>query len=324
MGRKHARIIQYPFAASLQGALLDSYDEEQRSEQVHITLNIRALERTTSSELFERDGTVYERFQGNYIPAQLHFSGVSELKRDDFFTNIKNLAQNNPVRTIEDMLSWRQPERRSIFYLLGLQAAQVDSLMFFARRATYERLPPRSIPFTLERDWCPPPPMPDRLVPQPKRLHQRFSGGPITFRIGSRPYHRRLFIGGLEIQTKERPHVDVVFNVSEQPSKWVKHEQIHTQDRWDNKGEGAEGMSVEILREEARWVIECLQKNQRILIHCVGGMNRSSTICCATLILLEGLTAEQALERVREHHPWARPDSKHWLKLRWLAKTNSR
>ena len=78
-------------------------------------------------------------------------------------------------------------------------------------------------------------------------------------------------------------------------------------------------MSLEVICEEAQWVIERLSKKQRVLVHCVAGMNRSSTICCAVLILLEGLTAEQALERVREHHPWARPDSRHWLKLRWLA-----
>jgi hypothetical protein len=50
-------------------------------------------------------------------------------------------------------------------------------------------------------------------------------------------------------------------------------------------------------------------------------MNRSSTVCCATLMMLEGLSAEKALERVREHHPWARPDSHHWLALRWLEKS---
>lgn len=111
-----------------------------------------------------------------------------------------------------------------------------------------------------------------------------------------------------------------MFNVGEKPSNWVKDNQIDSQDRWDNKGEGPKGMSVDVIREEANWVIERLRKSQRVLIHCVAGMNRSSTICCATLILLEGLTAEQALERVREHHPWARPDSNHWLKLRWLAK----
>jgi len=58
---------------------------------------------------------------------------------------------------------------------------------------------------------------------------------------------------------------------------------------------------------------------QRVLVHCSAGFNRSVTVCCAALILLEGISAENALERVREHHPWARPDAHHWLVLRWLA-----
>ena len=318
----HTRIIQHPFAASAQGALLDSYTEERRGKQQSITLNVRALERTAPSELFQRDGIVYERLQGNYVPAQLHFSGVSGLKSNDFFTTLTNLSKNDPARTINDMLSWRQPEKQDVFYLFGMQAAQVDHLMFFAHRVMHERLPHKSIPITLERDWSPPPPMPGRLVPQPKFLHRRFGGDPITFHLESKLYHRKLFIGGVEIQPDERPQVDTVFNVSEAPSKWVKDNQTHPQDRWDNKGEGSEGMSLEVIREEAEWVIERLRKKQKVLVHCVAGMNRSSTICCATLILLESLTAEQALERVREQHPWARPDSRHWLNLRWLAKTS--
>lgn len=315
---KHARIIQHPFAASLQGALLDSYAEERRGEQLHITLNVRALEYTASPELFERDGVIHERVKGNYVPAQIHFFGVLGLKRDNFFTNLASLSPNDSARTINDMLSWIQSGEQDTFYLFFMQAA--DSLMFFARHTTYERLSEESIPIILERDWCSPPPMPNRLIPQPKRLHQRFGGDPITLHIDAQPYHRRLFIGGLEIQENERPQVDVVFNVGEEPSNWAKDNKIHASDRWDNKGEGSDGMSVEVIREEAGWVIERLMKNQRVLVHCVAGMNRSSTICCAILILLEGLTAEQALERVREHHPWARPDSNHWLKLRWLAK----
>jgi protein-tyrosine phosphatase len=58
------------------------------------------------------------------------------------------------------------------------------------------------------------------------------------------------------------------------------------------------------------------------LVHCSAGFNRSVTVCCAVLILLEGLSADAALARVREHHPWARPDSQHWLALRWLASGN--
>ena len=323
MARKHARIIQHPFTASLQGALLDSYGEAQHGDGLSITLNVRTVERTAPSELFEQDGRLYERLHGNYVPAQLRFTNVSGLRNSDFFTALAQLPGNDPARTINDMLSWRQPESHDIFYLFGMQARHVDNLMFFANRVNFERLPHEPTPFTLERDWCPSPPMPDRLIPQPKSLHQRFGGNPVTLHIDSHPCHQRLFIGGMDVQANERPQVDVVFNVGETPSTWVKDDQTHSQDRWDNKGEGSEGMSLEVIRQEANWVIERLRKKQRILIHCVAGMNRSATICCAVLILLEGLLAEQALERVREHHPWARPDSRHWLKLRWLARTNS-
>ena len=321
MARLHARIVQPPFAASLQSALLDSYVEERRRRKLLVTLNIRLFEHTKPSELFERDQIVHERVQGRYVPAQLQFLEVPDLKNNDFFVNLTKYPIDDPVRTIIDMLSWQQPGRRESFYLFAMQAPQVESLMFFARRLTHEKFAQGTTPVTLERDWCPPPPMPGRLVPQPKRLHQRFGGDPITFHIGSRPYHRKLFIGGLEAQGDERPEVDVVFNVGEKPSNWIQKNLIHPSDRWDNKGEGPDGMSPEVLLEEAKWVADCLRKNHRVLVHCVAGMNRSATICCATLILLEGLTAEQALERVREHHPWARPDSNHWLKLRWLAET---
>ena len=79
-------------------------------------------------------------------------------------------------------------------------------------------------------------------------------------------------------------------------------------------------MSVAEIVEETQWVIERLWNGQQVLVHCSAGMNRSAVISCGALILLEGLSAEAALERVREHHPWARPDPFHWLKLRWLAK----
>jgi dual specificity phosphatase 12 len=81
-------------------------------------------------------------------------------------------------------------------------------------------------------------------------------------------------------------------------------------------------MSAEDIRAEADWVIEHLQKKESVLVHCVAGMNRSVTICCAALMLMEGLSAEEALKRVREKHPWAKPDSYHWLALRWLEKNN--
>jgi hypothetical protein len=163
--------------------------------------------------------------------------------------------------------------------------------------------------------------MPARLVPNPKSLHLKFGGNPVTVRVNRQVRHRRLFIGGLEMQGAQRPNVDAVLNLGESPSLWAESQPPDARDRWVHKGEGRDGMSIEEITEEALWAIERLRQEQRVLVHCVAGMNRSSTICCAIVMLLEGLSAEQALERVRRDHPWARPDSSHWLKLRWLAST---
>ena len=78
-------------------------------------------------------------------------------------------------------------------------------------------------------------------------------------------------------------------------------------------------MDAAELAEEGQWVIERLQAGKRVLVHCTAGMNRSVSVSCATLIQLENLTAEAALQRIHTHHPWARPDAQHWLALRWLG-----
>jgi hypothetical protein len=192
---------------------------------------------------------------------------------------------------------------------------------FYARRVDYELQQAREKPIAIERDRSPAPPMTERLVPQPKHIYDRFGGDPIRIHLNQRFQHHRLFIGGLENQLSYRPHVDAVLNLGEQPSRWVDGKNLHPADRAVNKGEGAQGMTAHEMREEASWVIERLRADQRVLVHCVAGMNRSTTICCAVLILLEGLSADEALARVREQHPWARPDSYHWLNLRWLEKT---
>lgn len=149
-------------------------------------------------------------------------------------------------------------------------------------------------------------------------MHKQFGGDPVTIKVNGKIRRHKLFIGGLDIQPKHRPQVDAVLNLGEQDSRWIRGRTFHPNDRAINKGEGADGMTVTEIREEAEWVVERLKQNQRILVHCVAGMNRSTSICCAVLMLLEGLSAEDALERVRECHPWARPDSHHWLALRWL------
>ncbi len=314
--RTHARIVQHPFAPLLQGARLDLYQENAD----HLIFEIQGFKRT-KSELVERKGKIYERADGEYIPTRLIFTGVSKLNSVDFFTSLESYTPDDPSRIIGDMLSWRQPKRQDVFYLLGMRGPVDVDMSFLADQVTYEKRKGDTKLIKVERDWSPPPPMPDRLVPQPKQIYRRFGGDPITVRLNSRSHHGRLYIGGIEIQPKHRPQVNAVLNLGEEPSRWLTNgKNLHPADRAVNKGEGEQGMTIAEIREEANWVIERLKDNQRVLVHCVAGMNRSSTICCAVLILLEGLTAEKALERVREHHPWARPDSNHWLKLRWLAK----
>jgi protein-tyrosine phosphatase len=82
-------------------------------------------------------------------------------------------------------------------------------------------------------------------------------------------------------------------------------------------------MKLDELVAEAQWVIERLVRGQKVLVHCVAGFNRSVTLCCAIVMLIENLSAEAALARVRQNHPWALPDSHHWLVLRWLAQNLS-
>lgn len=313
------RIIQHPFASLIQGARLDSYREKKDM----ITLGVQGFQ-PLSSELFEREGKIYEQVRSKHIPFTLMFSGISKLKRDDFFTSLDAYSMDDTSRTIAYMYSWRQPKRKDIFYLFGLRLPADADMEFFARDVQWEQHDFPDKPFIVERDWSPAPPMPQRLVSQTKELYQKFGGDPVSIKLTDGNFHRRLFIGGVHIQPKRRPQVDAVLNLGEESSRWVKAGNVDPRDRAVEYGEGSHGMTVEKIREEAEWVIERLKQNQRILVHCVAGMNRSTTTCCAVLILLEGLGAEAALTRVREHHPWARPDSHHWLALRWLAKNSRR
>lgn len=312
--RIHARIIRHPFADLLQDARLDSL-EEKRGD---LLLGVWGLQ-VISSRLFERDGKIFERVEGRYIPLKIVFYGVTQLTRPVFFTSLDAYPPDDPSRIIAYMYAWCQPGMQDVFHLFGLRGPADADMSFTTRRVTYKTGEGGSS-FTFERGWSPSPPMPNRLVPKPMHIHRRYGGDPVALKIGKKLHRRRLFVGGVDIQPEERPDVHAVLNVGEGPSAWMMGESLPPSDRWDNKGEGSDGMSPEVIREEACWVIERLQKNQRVLVHCAAGMNRSTTICCAVLILLEDLSAEEALNRVHEHHPWAKPDSHHWLALRWLAK----
>ena len=311
-------IVEHPFASLMQGARLDSYQETGQE----LILSVQGLQ-SISSELLERDGKIIEKATCLYVPLKLHFAKVTPLKRSDFFTSLENYPPDDPSRIIFYMHSWQQPGMEDIFHIFKLREPIGASMNFLANSVTYEK-EKGGEPFPLERDWSPAPPMPDRLVPQPIDLHDKFGGDPVTFKIDGNIREQKLFVGGLENQPAKRPQVDAVLNIGESPSAWVTGNDLHPNDRTVEKGEGSKGMSTAEIREEANWVIERLKNDRSVLVHCVAGMNRSATVCCAVLMLMEGLSAEEALVRVREQHPWAKPDSYHWLALRWLEKNQKK
>lgn len=313
------RIVEHPFAALVQGGRLDSF-QNNGSE---ILLTIQGLE-VSASDVLEKDGKIFEQVTGRYIPLQLTFLGVAHLSRVDFFTALDQLPPDDPSRTIGIMHSWVQPGMDTIFHAFNLRGPANANLNFFASDVTYEQ-GESGEPFTFERDWSPAPPMPGGVVPQLWDIYDRFGGDPVVVHINGQAVEDKLFVGGIENQPVTRPsELGAVLNLGEEPSLWVKGEELHPNDRTVEKGEGSRGMSVDEIRTEAEWVIDYLKKDESVLVHCVAGMNRSPTICCAVLILLEGLSADEALKRVRETHPWAKPDSYHWLALRWLAKNKDK
>jgi Dual specificity phosphatase, catalytic domain len=318
----HSRIPFFPYAASLQGARLDNLREEFRGGHHDLIIEYQQFSANIPPKIHKQDGKLYELVQGKTIPRRLRFLSVEEVRISGVYKKLDGIALEHPAREIRDMLHWIPAGRTLTFYLLFNSSQEQDGLRFYARQVVQEKRNGESGTFSFERDWSSPPPTRVGLVPQPKKLYERFGGDPITIRFSTQPYHRRLFIGSLDNQLARRPNIDCVLNLGEKPSKWAKRGKLPVSDRWENKGEGVHGMSLDEIRFEVEWVMERLKAGKRVLVHCVAGMNRSSTICCAVLMMLEGLSPEQALARVREHHPWARPDSNHWLKLRWLAERN--
>ncbi|MEP0806186.1 MAG: dual specificity protein phosphatase family protein [Chloroflexota bacterium] len=308
------RIVRHPFAGLMADARLDFYSESGGT----IRMDVQGFE-TIEAELFERSGVIMERGTARYIPLELTFTGVHHLQRPDFFTSLDQYPPGDLARTIGTMHAWIMPGMEDIFHLFGMRNRPDSNMTFFAAGVTHKQ-GEAGKPFPFERDWSPSPPMPAGEVPQPYHLYDRFGGDPVAFKLNGQVIENKLFIGGIENQTETRPQIDAVLNLGEKPSAWVRDGKLHPNDRTVEKGEGAKGMTAEEIWEEAEWVVERLKRNESVLIHCVAGMNRSTTVCCAVLMQLEGLTAEQALERIYEHHPWAKPDAHHWLMLKWLEK----
>ena len=312
---RHARILDFPLTHSLVNARLDDVREETRGKRRDLIFDYRELRLLAPSELIAIDDQPRERLRGEYVPCRLRFRNLRWVKSHGVFTHFSDVAPDADARSLEGMLCWRSPDEGVEYWLLLDHADTSSGLLFSARDCVSEERSGPVEPIEIVRDWSSPPLLPARLVPKPQRLQQRYGGDPIIFRLNGRAFSRRLFVGGMEHQTDRHPDVDAVLNLSEDENRWP----LTAADRRAEKGEGSSGMDLAEIKAEAQWVIDRLQMGQRVLVHCSAGFNRSVTICCAVLMQLEHLSAEEALSRVREHHPWARPDSYYWLRLHWLA-----
>lgn len=55
--------------------------------------------------------------------------------------------------------------------------------------------------------------------------------------------------------------------------------------------------------------LTCIDSGRRLLVRCQGGISRSSLVVCLILVRLQHLTAEKALEYLRQHNLYANPNN---------------
>lgn len=325
--QRRARILNFPKAETLRNARLDEITELKKGERHDLVLDYHELRLHAEPDLLMDEGSPAEHVVGEWVPRRLRFSGLSMLNRKGLFSHLERLPLDHPVRSIRGALYWQppgQPAGQGALFLLIHGSDETATLILSARKVLAEKTAAETLAADFIRRWSSAPLLKPGMVPSPFGLYQRRGGDPVTVHLDGKSFPQRLFVGGIEMQPEKRPEVDFVLNLGEDPSRWAAGRGApHPADRWALKGEGSKGMNCPEIITEAQWVIDRLRAGQCGLVHCSAGFNRSVTVCCAVLILLEGRSAEAALDRVREHHPWARPDPHHWLALRWLAKAQS-
>ncbi len=150
---------------------------------------------------------------------------------------------------------------------------------------------------------------------------RRYGGHPVGISLDGKMERRRLFVGGRERTAHRtrllppRPAVDVIVNVCDRPDL---PEVRNSGDLWYPHGEGPLGYRAETLLAEAKSVIDLLLNGKSVLVHCIAGVNRAPTLCIAVIMILDHMTARNALARVRQHRWMAFPDPWHWHALRTL------
>ena len=256
-----------------------------------------------------------EWVEGEYHPRTLRFTRAEWVHRSPILEQLDQAPPEHGVRIVMGVLHWSGPDLGKIILVFMQESADC---MLRACDMTLEERAGEPRPVAFVRRWANTPPNPSGLVPQRTKTLRRYSGDPITIALGNRRYRYRLFIGGVTQQSETRPDIDAVLNLCELDNPWVAHVGRHLNDRFACKGEMAIGMDMSDLLAEARWVVGRLRAGQRVLVHCYAGVNRSSTVCCAALMLLEGISADEALARARQNHPSCRPDPYNWFLLQHL------
>ncbi|HEY7835633.1 MAG TPA: dual specificity protein phosphatase [Ktedonobacterales bacterium] len=320
---KHLRFFRFPYHEQVFDGTIERICEapgpRQRRDLCVDFWAFHVHERTVPLLI---DNQPWEIARGERVPLRLRFEGVRWLRHGGVFADLAAFAAlpaDHSARRLFAVTHLRLPGQEPMYWFYTDTLSAYDVFCLRAAGCVLEARPGAAFPVVERRRWAPRPPTLDRLVPLPRTLHRRYGGDPIAIQLGRRRFRERLFIGGFHHQHAERPLVDHVLNLTSDPHPWNAAYGRHPGDRYAPKLEAQEGMGGAELLGEAAWVAERLRAGRRVLVHCVAGVNRSSTVCCAALMLLEGLSAEAALARVRERHPEAAPDPYYWFLLRWLA-----
>jgi predicted protein tyrosine phosphatase len=320
MGKASSRIRNYsfPYHDNLFDARLVAIREEPDATGQYpadILLDFEEMRLVKPPQPYGSPLWPEEWVEAEYLPRTLRFKGGEWVQRSPILEQLDQLPPEHGARRLLGVLHWRALSLGKIILIFTQEP--VDFVLRAEEFALEEREgEPR--PYAFARRWANTPPHPAGLVPERTKLLRRYGGDPITIALGNRRYRYRLFIGGLRHQSETRPEVDAVLNLCELDNPWVMHAGRHLNDRFSCKGEMAIGMDMSDLLAEGRWVAERLRAGQRVLVHCYAGVNRSSTVCCAALMLMEGISATEALTRVRENHPNCRPDPYYWFLLERL------